>query len=136
MSNADRYLNLPKIQTALGVSGRTWVECSTAVHTNLLGDWITDLSNKISNVLESGLQVFVYSGDKDFVCNWRGGESWTSNIAWSGQAEFNKGGYVNWNVDGKAAGQLKQFKNFKFLRVFDAGHMVPMDQPRNALAML
>jgi len=31
---------------------------------------------------------------------------------------------------------MRQFGNFHFLRVFDAGHMVPMDQPANALAML
>jgi len=39
-------------------------------------------------------------------------------------------------VNGVGAGQLKQFKNFKFLRVYDAGHMVPMDQPVVALQML
>ena len=39
-------------------------------------------------------------------------------------------------VDGKAAGALRQAKNFKFLRVFDAGHMVPMNQPVAALQML
>jgi carboxypeptidase C (cathepsin A) len=39
-------------------------------------------------------------------------------------------------VNGKAAGQLKKVGNFKFLRVYDAGHMVPMDQPEVALSML
>jgi carboxypeptidase C (cathepsin A) len=39
-------------------------------------------------------------------------------------------------VNGKAAGQLKQYKNLQFLRVYNAGHMVPMDQPANALNML
>jgi cathepsin A (carboxypeptidase C) len=106
------------------------------VHLNLLGDWVTNLSNKIANILESGLEVLVYSGDKDFVCNWRGGESWTSNVPWSGKSEFNNNKYAEWNVAGKPAGALKEFKNFHFLRVFNAGHMVPMDQPQNALAML
>jgi len=31
---------------------------------------------------------------------------------------------------------MRQIDNFHFLRVFNAGHMVPMDQPENALAML
>lgn len=39
-------------------------------------------------------------------------------------------------VDGKAAGSLKTFKNLKFLRVYDAGHMVPKNQPAAALQML
>jgi len=80
--------------------------------------------------------VLVYSGDKDFVCNWRGGEAWTNAVEWSGQAAFQAAPYSDWLVDGKPAGQLKQAGNFKFLRVFEAGHMVPMDQPVNALNML
>jgi carboxypeptidase C (cathepsin A) len=39
-------------------------------------------------------------------------------------------------VNGEPAGQLRQHKNFKFLRVYDAGHMVPMNQPVAALQML
>jgi len=31
---------------------------------------------------------------------------------------------------------MRQYDNFHFLRVFDAGHMVPMDQPENALDMI
>jgi len=31
---------------------------------------------------------------------------------------------------------MRQYENFHFLRVFNAGHMVPMDQPEAALAML
>ena len=39
-------------------------------------------------------------------------------------------------MDGKAAGEMRQYGNLHFLRVFDAGHMVPMNQPENSLAML
>ena len=31
---------------------------------------------------------------------------------------------------------MRQYGNLHFLRVYDAGHMVPMDQPENALAMI
>ena len=31
---------------------------------------------------------------------------------------------------------MRQYGNLHFLKVYDAGHMVPMDQPKNALAML
>ena len=34
------------------------------------------------------------------------------------------------------AGMLRTANNFSFLRVYDAGHMVPRDQPAVALAML
>jgi len=88
MSNADVFLNLPEVQAKLGVSGRKWVECSQEVHTFLLGDWINNLATKVAGILESGLEVLVYSGDKDFVCNWRGGEAWTQAVEWSGQKDF------------------------------------------------
>jgi cathepsin A (carboxypeptidase C) len=59
----------------------------------LLGDWINNLGTKIPGILEKGLEVLVYSGDKDFVCNWRGGEAWTKAVEWSGQASFNAAPY-------------------------------------------
>ncbi len=31
---------------------------------------------------------------------------------------------------------MRQYGNLHFLRVYEAGHMVPMDQPENALAMI
>ena len=31
---------------------------------------------------------------------------------------------------------MRQFGDLHFLRVYEAGHMVPMNQPENALAML
>ena len=136
MSNSDILMNDPAVQSKLGVTGRKWVKCDQGVHTALLGDWLVNLAAKVQAVLESGLSVLVYSGDKDFVCNWRGGEAWTNAVEWSGQEEFISATYKEWLVDGKSAGALKQYKNLKFLRVYEAGHMVPMDQPVNALNML
>jgi len=84
----------------------------------------------------SGIDVLVYSGDKDFVVNWRGGEAWSLATKWAHKKEFNAVDVETWTVDGKPAGEMRQYENFHFLRVFDAGHMVPMDQPINALSML
>ena len=57
-------------------------------------------------------------------------------MRWPGQAAFGAAQVAEWKVDGKAAGTLQTASNFTFLRVFDAGHMVPRDQPANALAMV
>jgi cathepsin A (carboxypeptidase C) len=95
-----------------------------------------DLSSKVTQILNSGLDVLVYSGDKDFICNWRGGEAWTNAVDWEGKDAYLNQTYQDWKVDEKVAGELKSYKNLKFLRVYDAGHMVPMNQPEAALAML
>jgi cathepsin A (carboxypeptidase C) len=135
-SPADEMLHRADIQAILGVSGRSWKECTMSVHTALLGDWMVNLAPKVTDLLNAGIDTLVYSGDKDFIVNWRGGEKWTDEVAWTGHSAYSKVQYQDWNVNGKAAGHLKAYKNLKFLRVYDAGHMVPMDQPTNALAML
>merc|ERR1712079_511010 len=129
-SASDTFLNRDDVQKTLGVSGRKWVECDQMVHTYLLGDWMTNLMPQVAEILDkSDVEVLVYSGDKDWICNWRGGEAWTKATEWSGKDNFNKQEYEQWNVDNAEAGQLRQYGNLKFLRVKDAGHMVPMDKP-------
>jgi cathepsin A (carboxypeptidase C) len=103
----------------------------------LLGDWMVNLAPKVTDILNSGkLDVLVYSGDKDFICNWRGGEAWTNACNWTGNAEYDKQEFKDWKVGDTNAGALKTYKNLKMLRVFEAGHMVPMNQPEAALKML
>lgn len=136
-SQSDEFLNRADVQEVLGVSGRKWIECDQLVHTFLLGDWMHNLMPKVGWMLDNtDLEVLVYSGDKDWICNWRGGEAWTAATKWIGEKEFNEASYETWNVDHDAAGEMRQHGNLHFLRVFDAGHMVPMDQPKNALAMI
>jgi len=93
----------------------------------LLGDWMTNLAAKVADIANKGYSVLVYSGDKDFICNWRGGEAWTTGLDWNGKADFNAAAYKDWTVNGTPAGQIREHENFKFLRVYNAGHMVPMD---------
>jgi len=135
-SNIDAWVQLPAVQKALGVEGRSWTECDMEVHTLLLGDWIVNLDVHIPNLLNSGINVLVYSGELDFICNWIGGNNWTSALVWNGQSAFNQQNFVNWTMDGKVVGSVKSHQDFTFLKVSNAGHMVPLDQPVVALEML
>jgi len=94
---------------------------------------MTSMSERMSNILNAGLEVLVYSGDKDFICNWRGGEAWTEAVEWDHKDDFNRAEYEDWQAAGVSAGSLRSASNLKFLRVYDAGHMVPMNQPAVAL---
>lgn len=136
-SQSDAFLNRDDVQETLGVSGRKWVECDQMVHTYLLGDWMTNLMPQVADMLDNtDIEVLVYSGDKDWICNWRGGEAWTAATKWAHKDEFNAAEYEKWMVNGEAAGEMRQYGNLHFLRVYEAGHMVPMDQPQNALEMV
>jgi len=57
-------------------------------------------------------------------------------MVWPGQQAFNKSPEVIWHVGGQPAGSAKSAAGLTFLKVLNAGHMVPMDQPVNALDML
>ena len=58
-------------------------------------------------------------------------------LEWDGHDEFNAAEDKPWNLTtGENMGRFRAHKNFKFLQVYEAGHMVPMDQPQAASEML
>jgi len=128
----DDFLARKDVQTALGVTGHHWSECNDTVHSALASDWFTDESSNVAFLLSKNIPVLVYSGDLDFICNWRGGEMWTNQMVWPGQNNFNKLNYTKLGT----YGEYKSYNGFTFYRIFKAGHMVPMDQPAAALDML
>jgi cathepsin A (carboxypeptidase C) len=132
LSGIDAFLMQRSVQQILNVTGRPWAECNTTVHVFLSMDFMTDLMEDLSYITEKGLNVLIYHGDKDFICNWRGGETMSLNLAWGGNIEFKAQNYTAYGT----YGEYRQFENLVFYRVFNAGHMVPMDQPEAAISML
>jgi len=130
-SDLDKLFKRNDVITDLKVEGRKWSQCNMEVHFGLLLDWSTNGSPAVAQMVDNGYKVFIYSGDKDYICNWEGGKSWTSKMQWKHTAEFNAAKFEDC-----AYGSCQEFANFKFIKVADAGHMVPMDQPEKALAML
>jgi len=124
------------LKKEIGVGERAWIPFSEVVRRFMLGDWITSLSDDVSALLSHGVKTLIYSGDQDFICNWRGGESWTNKINWKKSTEFTNSPYLKWKVGQKEYGELKKVDNLTFLKVYGAGHMVPMDQPEAALEVL
>lgn len=135
MSEMEVFLNKPEVQKELNVK-KKWKECRQWVHLLLTGDFLLTTIDKVAEVAEAGKRVLIYNGDKDFICNWKGGLDWLHEMEWSGKQNFVGQELGQWSVEGSAAGSVKREKNVTFLRVFDAGHMVPMDQSKVALAML
>lgn len=73
------------------------------------------------------------------MCNWMGNLAWALDLEWSGKADFNLAEAKDFVVPGdkKASGEVRSVGKgagqFAFLKVFDAGHMVPTDQPEASL---
>jgi len=101
-------------------------------------------------LLEGGVRVLIYAGDVDFICNWIGNKAWTKELPWTGKAAYNAEADTEWVYVDEVAGSVQQVVGGKartamaaegagsltFLQVYEAGHMVPMDQPAAALALL
>lgn len=135
-SNMEKLLNEKSVRKALGVGDIDFVSCSTEVYEAMQMDWMRNLEVGIPALLEDGIKLLVYAGEYDLICNWLGNSRWVHAVEWSGQKDFTAASTVSFAVDGKEAGQLKSHGPLGFLKVHDAGHMVPMDQPKAALEML
>lgn len=138
-SGVAKFLARADVKTALGVpANRHWSDCNRAVALSfeLSGDWMQSFQTKIQDQLAAGIRVLIYAGDQDYICNWLGNRAWTNELKWPGQSAFAGAGTKPWVVSGAEAGTIQTAKNLTFLRVYDAGHMVPRDQPAEALAMV
>ncbi|KAG1362655.1 Serine carboxypeptidase 3 [Cocos nucifera] len=135
-SNMEKFLNLESVRDSLGVGDIEFVSCSPTVYQAMLMDWMRNLEVGIPALLEDGIKLLVYAGEYDLICNWLGNSRWVHSMEWSGQQNFTSSTELSFTVDGKEAGILKSHGPLSFLKVYDAGHMVPMDQPKAALEML
>jgi len=135
--NITNYLNEPAVQASLHVQGNiTWETCNFEVNGHFGIDMQESFALDVAYVLESDYPVFVYSGMLDLICNYIGGDMWTSELKWSGQAGFNATSFVDWkDSNGDVAGHIKSYTPLTFLEVEEAGHMVPHDQPARALEL-
>ncbi|CAI9091163.1 OLC1v1026115C1 [Oldenlandia corymbosa var. corymbosa] len=135
-SSMEKLLNQKDVRDSLGVGDIDFVSCSTSVYQAMLVDWMRNLEVGIPGLLEDGVKLLVYAGEYDLICNWLGNSRWVHAMEWSGQKEFQGSSEVPFVVDNSEAGLLKSHGPLSFLKVHDAGHMVPMDQPKAALEML
>eukprot|EP01127_Copromyxa_protea_P008024 TRINITY_DN1827_c0_g1_i2.p1 TRINITY_DN1827_c0_g1~~TRINITY_DN1827_c0_g1_i2.p1 ORF type:complete len:344 (+),score=88.46 TRINITY_DN1827_c0_g1_i2:311-1342(+) len=134
-TNITDFLNLPETKAKLGVpTNVTWQTCLYDIqftNKDLMGSFLDEMTE----ILEAGLNVIAYYGDLDLVCPWNGGLNWMVNTQWSGQTGFGKAPLKDWTYNNKVVGQVKQFRNFQFVRVHGAGHMTPTDQPEVSLEL-
>ncbi|OMP02416.1 Peptidase S10, serine carboxypeptidase [Corchorus olitorius] len=135
-SDVETFLNQKSVRDALGVGEIEFVSCSSVVYEAMILDWMKNLEVGIPALLEDGIKVLIYAGEYDLICNWLGNSKWVHAMKWSGQKEFGAAPTVPFLVDGSEAGKLKSHGPLAFLKVHDAGHMVPMDQPKASLQML
>ncbi|KPI40802.1 Carboxypeptidase-like protein [Cyphellophora attinorum] len=132
------FLNVPEVQAALGVSSNYTVGVNTEVYGSFLftGDFVRRKQRiDLEELLDAGVRVALWYGDKDWVCNWLGGEMLSLGTNSTQSEQFASAGYAPMTVDGTHYGDTREYGHFSFTRVFDAGHAVPFYQPEASFAL-
>ncbi|KAL7747154.1 hypothetical protein RI367_007514 [Sorochytrium milnesiophthora] len=137
--STSKFLNDPKVQQALHAvaPGQTvrWHGVNGQINQALY--WNGDQpSVELLPGLIDRIPVLLYNGDKDIICNWIGAQNTLAHVTWKGHTGFVADKFAPYKVNGKQVGEYKRERGLTFLRVYDAGHMVPYYQPEASLGML
>ncbi|KAL1795765.1 hypothetical protein ACET3X_005989 [Alternaria dauci] len=134
-SNYPGYLNLGEVQDALGVTLNYSGSNGIYYAFQNTGDFIyPNFRLDLEYLLSQDVRVSLAYGDADYICNWFGGEAISLAIEYTHSDEFRAAGYEAMVVDGTEYGEVRQYGNFSFARIYESGHEVPYYQPVAALA--
>ncbi len=83
-------------------------------------------------------QVVVYSGQLDLICDTIGTELWVQKLKWAGLQKYNSAPRktIRSQTTNQPVAFVKQFENFSFYWILDAGHMVPSDAGEASMLMV
>ncbi|KAJ1725894.1 hypothetical protein LPJ61_005573, partial [Coemansia biformis] len=115
---ASQFLNTTAVQQALHAKEMPFQPCSRDVFIafNNDNDILRSYDDELANMLNAGAAAL--------------------EMSWRGKSLFNVAPDAPWKVGSASAGELRSVRGLSFLRIYEAGHMVPMDQPKAALQML
>ena len=134
------YLNSADVQAAIGVPVN-FTQSSDAVATAFqkTGDAERgDQIEQLAYLLSIGVRVALIYGDRDYLCNWLGGQAVSFAIAAASPAyaPFYTAGYADIVVNETyVGGAVRQYGNLSFSRIYNAGHLVPAYQPETAFTV-
>ncbi|KAL7622687.1 hypothetical protein AAE478_006365 [Parahypoxylon ruwenzoriense] len=132
------YLNTAKVQNAIGVDINYTSASSQDIWIGFdyTGDFVyPNLLEDLEAILGYGVRIAMIYGDADYICNWMGGEAVSLAVNYTHKEEFASAGYAPFVVDSTEYGESRQYGNFSFTRVYEAGHEVPYYQPKAALEL-
>lgn len=139
------YLRKSSVTRALNldVPGKDtgWTECSGAVSRTFKARNSKPSVQLLPKILEAGVPITLFSGDKDYICNHIGTEELINNMKWSGGSGFELSPGVwaprhDWTFEDEPAGFYQSARNLTYVLVYNASHMVPYDFPRRSRDML
>eukprot|EP00831_Metopus_contortus_P074610 TRINITY_DN6815_c0_g1_i4.p2 TRINITY_DN6815_c0_g1~~TRINITY_DN6815_c0_g1_i4.p2 ORF type:complete len:245 (-),score=30.24 TRINITY_DN6815_c0_g1_i4:67-801(-) len=131
---AEKYINETK--EAYGVGNRDFIMCSSQVEHDFFPDFLVNQDQTIGKLLDSGIRTALYIGMFDSGSHWIGALEMTRGIRWVNQSQFNNASEHPWRIEGHHFANITQSGLLSFIKLFDAGHLSPMNQPYYTLKML
>lgn len=141
------YLNSGSFLEAIG-SPVNYSDSSDAVAREFLetGDMAREsMIPELAVLLADGVRVAFVYGDRDYICNWLGGEAISLAVAAEAPEGFADSEYaVHFPEAGYApivtnetyvGGVVRQYANLSFSRIYQAGHLVPAYQPETSFQL-
>ena len=135
----QEYLNQARIQKAIGAPVNYTMSSSDVFSEfSQTGDQARDGNiPRLAALLQKGVRIGFIYGDRDYICNWLGGEAVSLKLASATSPEyganFSSAGYAPIIVnDTYIGGVVRQFGNLSFSRIYQAGHAVSFYQPETA----
>jgi carboxypeptidase C (cathepsin A) len=55
------------------------------VYMKFLFDWMKEYDKALPAMLDEGINILIYAGDADFICNWMGNLAWVEDMEWAGK---------------------------------------------------
>ncbi|KAG5513365.1 hypothetical protein PMAC_001428 [Pneumocystis sp. 'macacae'] len=140
----ENFMNTPSNKQLFNAT-KNFTGCNMTVYTLFhdTGELMESVVTYIEELLSVGIKVLIFAGDADVICNWYGTHSWVHKLDWEGSSYFNENRYKPWTLArkigkkpaGTLVGEKKTYNGLTLLRVYNAGHVTPMDQPEASYDM-
>jgi len=129
------FYNQPWVQEALGaaVNFTQTTDLIRQVFFGLTGDPARGDISTLEYILSRGVKLALVYGDRDYRCNWIGGEKVSLEMNYPSSKSFRGAGYAPISTNETyQGGFVRQHGNVSFSRVFEAGHGAAWYQPETA----
>ena len=112
-----------------------FIDDASEVWDKLLAEIMTSVKSFLEELLEL-YPVLYYTGQMDANVSYVASVNMYNRLNFSAAGDYRNATRVPWYVDGELAGYMKSAGNFTQVLVRNAGHMVPMDQPKWAFDLI
>jgi len=144
--SSEAFYNNDAVKQALHApDGITWHGCQGFGRRRLLeahrqlymdNDRPFSVVPDIGKLLDEGLPIIVYNGDRDMTTNMVGTEKALKTMKWEYADQWDDAPRGLWKVNDYPAGWAKSMGNLTFITVYNSGHMVPYNVPTSAYDLM